>query len=359
MSQPLAISRLGFFRVRNLADQEMEARPGLNLLTGANAAGKTSVLEAIHVLARASSFRASRIEQVIRRGASDLVVAGAVVGSQGRQHQLGVQRGTSQTRVRIDQQDVRNLSELARCLPVQVINTESHRLLNDGPKVRRSFLNWSVFHVEHEYDQAWRRYDRALRQRNAALRQADRRLAASWEAELAAAAAVVDAARGSVVRSLGEVLEPLLATWLPEAPVTIDYRRGWPSAENDLGALLKTNRDRELELGYTVAGPHRADLAIRANGVEAQHWLSRGQQKTLTIALLLAQSRLIARRGATPVLLIDDLGAELDADHVARVLREVAAGPAQSFITAISKDVIPVEVQRWMHISEGRLQEMV
>lgn len=354
----MALSRLGMFRVRNLVDQTIAPVRGVNLITGPNAAGKTSVLEAVHLLARAGSFRTSRVEQVIQHQADDLVVSASVTTADRAQHQLGLQRGHGGTRVRIDNDDVRNLSELARYLPLQLINTESQRLLNDGPKVRRSFLNWSVFHVEHDYYQNWRRYDRALRQRNAALRQGDVRLGGSWEPELVSAAARVDGARRRVVDMLVEELAPLAAAWLPGIEISVRYRRGW-SSQDELAELLATGRPRERELGYTVHGPHRADLSIRAQGMDAQHWLSRGQQKTLAIALLLAQGRVISRAGALPLLLIDDLRAELDAEHAKRILEVVAAGPAQSFITAIDRDTVPLDVDRWFHIQQGRLQEMV
>lgn len=353
-----AITRLGLYRLRNLADQECSPEPGINLITGENASGKTSFLEAIHILARASSFRTARVEQAVRYEADDLITTGLVVDGHGVEHHLGVQRGRSGTRVRIDQQTVSNLSELARYLPVQVINTESQRLLNDGPKVRRSFLNWTVFHVEQDYYQHWRRYDRALKQRNAALRLQQRRLSVSWESELVAAAHAVDEARQRVIRSLLGELEPLIDRWLPDTDIGITYRRGWPE-DKPLTEALEANRQREAELRYTLAGPHRADLQIRAGGVEAQHWLSRGQQKTLAIALLLAQSRLIAGTGAVPVLLIDDLRAELDCQHARHVLEEVIASPAQCFITAIERDGIPIDVNRWFQIRGGRLQEMI
>ena len=340
-------------------DGHLEPGDGINVIVGDNAAGKTSLLEAIHVLGRARSFRVPRLGPVIRRGESLLRVTGIVDAAGTARHRVGVERRSDTIRVRLDGRDVRSLSELARFLPLQVINSESQRLLQDGPKVRRGFLNWSVFHVEHGYHETWRRYDRALRQRNAALRAGHWRQAVAWEAELVESGLGVDAARSRLVTGMHNVLQSLLADWLPGIEVHLSYRRGW-SRESGLAEALAQMRERDLELGYTLAGPHRADLAIRANGVEAQHWLSRGQQKGLVIAILLAQVRQVAAVSTRqPILLIDDLAAELDMARREAVMQEVVSSGAQVFVTAIDAATVPVtgSQARWYHVEHGRVRE--
>ncbi len=351
----MALRKLSLYRVRNLVDQSLLFSSGVNLITGANAAGKTSVLEAIHCLARAASFRTNQFDQVIRHGARDLIISGEL--GETHSHHIGVQRETRRTRVRIDGEDAANLSELARHLPIQVINTESQRLLQDGPKVRRAFLNWSVFHVEHGYYHAWKRFDRALRQRNAALRSGDLRLCAAWEPELVTASGAVTEARQRFIEDLSSQLQRQASGWLPGIDLELRYRQGW-GADRDLAEQLAEGRRRERELGHTLYGPHRADLVIRAEGVEAQHWLSRGQQKVLVMALLLAQVDRLSKHGERqPLLLVDDIGAELDAQHAEWVMTAIAESPAQSFVTAISRSVVSAEVQCWMHVEQGRLSE--
>lgn len=356
----MGLRRLEVTGFRNLADGALEPGTGINVISGNNAAGKTSLLEAIHVLARARSFRAPRLEQVIRHGDPLLRVVGEVGASQ-TLHRLGLERGRQRMRVRIDAHDVRNLSQLAVYLPVQVINSESQRLLQDGPKVRRSFLNWSVFHVEHSYQEHWRRYDRALRQRNAGLRAADTRMARAWEPELIASGLELDAARRRVIAALEIVLSPILADWLPDVDVRLSYRSGWLK-DQSFERALSASRERELEAGYTLVGPHRADLAIRANGVEAQHWLSRGQQKGLVIAILLAQTHHLATvSNAIPLLLIDDLAAELDGDRRSAVMQAVQDTHAQVFVTSIDASLVPVEQDKatWFHVEHGQVRKMI
>ena len=346
---------------RNLRQVELRPAAGVNVFFGENAAGKTSILEAIHVLARARTFRGGRPEQVIRMGADLFRVTGKVSDDDSGEVFLGVERSRDGIRVRAAGQELRSLSELAQYIPIQVINTESQRLLLDGPKVRRSFLNWSLFHVEHRYRELWRRYDRALRQRNAALRLQDNRLARSWEPELVETGSAVGDLRAGFVRALEQAVKPILDQWLPEVEFEIRYRAGWV-AGSSLAEALAAHRAREFATGHTLSGPHRADFSVRANGAEAQHYLSRGQQKSLVVGLLLAQVELLAAGSSrSPVMLIDDLPAELDEEHRTQVLNRVENSRAQVFVTAIERGYVPVSTTdvRWFHVEHGDCREVI
>ncbi len=356
----MGLCSLAVGNFRNLQAVEVSPAATLNIVYGENAAGKTSLLEAIHFLARVRSFRPTRVEQLIRDGADSLWVRGQVLAGE-RRVTAAVQRAEGATRVRIDGQDARSLSSLARYFPLQVIHSESQRLLLDGPRVRRSFLNWTLFHVEPNYYATWRRYDRAVRQRNAALKVGDRRLLRAWEPELCQAGEGLDAMRTELVRLLDRQLQPLLREWLPEQVISLSYRRGWMQ-ELSLAQALERHRERELDTGYCMYGPHRSDLLVRAGGVEAQYRLSRGQQKLVVIGLLIAQARVAAEAAEyRPLLLIDDLAAELDAQRREAVLAVLGRSPVQSFITCVEPESLPVAVEavKWFHVEHGRYREVV
>ncbi len=344
--------------VRNLHDTSVEFDPACNIISGRNASGKTSLLEAIHVLARVRSFRTARLDRVRSEGLSPLRVQGRVDDG-GVRHWLGVGRDGGGTRVRIDGADARGFSELARLLPVQVMNTESHRLLQDGPSARRSYLDWTVFHVEQEYHRIWQRYDRGLRQRNAALRSSDLRSVRALEPQLVTAAQGVDVLRQASVVRLKPLIAAYLRRWLPDVSVDLSYRRGWRQQQS-LAAALGEQRESEHSRGYTMVGPHRADVQIRVDGVEAQYRLSRGQQKLVAIALLLAQADLIsAAHGPRPVLLVDDLPAELDALHRDLVMEGFLCAQGQLFLTTIEPAWLPVSSARRFHMEQGHLREVI
>ena len=185
------------------------------------------------------------------------------------------------------------VSEIAEVLPIQVIDPGVHRLIDEGSARRRRLLDWGVFHVKHDFLHSWRRYQRALAQRNAALRTVQgESVVGAWDRELAETASAIHSARLSYVGTLSSEFERLGADFLGES-VALEYRRGW-EADFSLSDALLAASDRDRRLGTTTVGPHRADLVIRVDGVLARDRVSRGQQKVLASALILAQIRALA-----------------------------------------------------------------
>ena len=358
MDQSAGADGLTHFRwqsVRHLEAGSIDPHHCLNIFQGANAAGKTSLLEAVHFLARSRSFITHRTSRMIRSGEPEALVSGRIRVNGGT-HRLGVQHGNGETRVRLDGRDITILSESAWLLPLQVLNTEAQRLLTDGPTVRRAFLNWGVFHVEPVYRDEWRRYQRALRQRNAALRSGQRRLASAWEPDMAEAAESVDSRRRRFLEAVIPAALSIAGDWLPDLTLDWRFRSGWRSGEA-LGDILAESRDQEINQGFSLHGPHRADLRIIANGVEATTFLSRGQQKLLVAAIKLALiEHWSAASSQRPVLLVDDLPAELDRGHRSDLVRRLETGGAQVFLTAIEGDLLPVTGDaQWFHVEQGRI----
>lgn len=349
---------------RNLDPIRLECSTGLNLIIGANAAGKTSFLEAIYFLSRGRSFRTPRIRDLLRQDERSLRVVVRVQGDErSRLVVAGVAYDGIRSIARIDGEPVRSLAELTARLPVLLLNPDSHRLLDDGPLQRRRFLDWGLFHAEVGFWTIWRRYHGALRQRNAGLRAGQpQRVLAAWEGELNTAAERLDTLRGDFCRALSAELAPLLDTLLGPHSMTIDYQRGWPQGRT-LAAVLHDELDADRRQGHTRRGPHRADFTIRLNGAAAGLRLSRGQQKLLVIALILAQARLYRQRREHPcTLLVDDLPAELDPVNRARVIRCLAEQSIQLFVTAIEDGMLDLGAwpeARRLRIAHGCIEEMI
>lgn len=351
----MSLDRLTIRGFRNLDSVELAPAAGVNWFQGPNGAGKTSVLEAIHVLARGRSFRASRIAGVIGREKRALTVA-ARRGDTG--NRLGVERDTEGWRGRIDGRDSQRISEFAALLPLVLIEPGSHELIDGGPERRRQYLDWQLFHVEHDYLVSWQRYARLLRQRNAALKAgaADRVLDA-LEPELLRGAEAIGRSRSALVDRLAgfvRAAEKALALRLP-GPVSLRYRPGHP-AEATLADALSASRDRDRERGFTQHGPHRAELVV-SSGERAAAEASRGQQKLVAIALLLAQYRLLVQaQPLEPLLLVDDPVSELDDEHLGSLLGWLAGQPAQSWVTAT---VSPPVAARVFHVEQGQIASVV
>lgn len=325
---------------RCFSDLRIECGPALNCFTGSNACGKTSLLEAIYFLSRARSFRCRLPQDLIRRGAAAFRLV-ARIESDGRRETLGMQRDAQSLVVRHAGTTLASLAELSRLLPVLLLTPDSHRLLDDGPKSRRRFIDWGVFQRDALFLGHWRRFTQALRQRNAALR--DPRMSRGievWEREIAQAAVSLDAARSVFCAELDAELSWQAQALLGLDGVRLEYRRGW-HRDHELEALLAGSRDGDRRLGHTRLGPQRADFQVRIQGRPPGAALSRGQHKLLVAALMLAQAALYRRHHEQCcTLLVDDLAAELDQEHRARFITALSAAGAQVFLTVIEPAAI-------------------
>ncbi|HSN73170.1 MAG TPA: DNA replication/repair protein RecF [Steroidobacteraceae bacterium] len=355
----MTLARLEITNFRCLARAELEIDPRLTVIAGPNASGKTSLLEAIFFLSCGRSFRTHNVAPLVRTGESDAYVLGRV-DLDGRRVLLAVRGGRTGLETRISGEPVRGFAEHARLLPVQTIDPEIHKVLEEGPARRRRYLDWGVFHVEHHYVGVWRRYQRALKQRNAALKQGAARPAMQvWEHELIEAAQALVASRQRYLETLNPIAKSLVSDLLG-LELELGHRPGWPQ-ERTFAEALDEARLRDAQSGTTSVGPHRGDVSVRIGGFAAKDRVSRGQQKLLAAALVLAQVEHRAQFGGErPTLLIDDPAAELDAAHLGTFLRRVAASPAQLIVTALDATAVgALEPARMFHVEQGKLQQVV
>ena len=167
----MKIELLRVKNLRNLEAVEICPGPGINLFFGRNGAGKTSVLEAIYLLGRGRTFRGVSGGPVISESRDSLEVFARAVEEEGKAKAIGLWKNKSETKIKLDGAYINKLSELARRVPLQIIATQSHDLLLKGPGMRRRFMDWGLFHVEHRYQTWYSRYKRILEQRNASLKQ--------------------------------------------------------------------------------------------------------------------------------------------------------------------------------------------
>ncbi len=356
----MALSRLSLRDFRCFSSLELDLSPRANLIHGDNASGKTSLLEALFVLSRGRSFRTSRTDNLIRQDAEGFLIAAQAEDASGRVP-LGLARQGGVLEARVGGAPVQSLAELTERCPVQLLDSSAHQLIEGGPRHRRQFLDWGVFHVEQSFLPAWRRYQRALKQRNTLLRQrAAESLLKTFEPELVSAGTLLDAQRRAYLAELTPVALSWAKRLLGELDLSFRYLPGWGEGKS-LEAALETGRSRDREQGVTQAGPHRAEIAIEIRGVAAERQVSRGQQKVLAGALLLAQAAYLRQTtGRQCLLLLDDLAAELDAGHLGRFLELVGETHAQVFLTSVEKSRFPAwEGAAMFHVEQGKITKMV
>ena len=359
---------------RNLAGASLRPHPVLNLVIGANGAGKSSLLEAIQCLATGAGFRSRRFRDHLAHGADEYVLRAELRSPDGATHRCGVRRGRDGALdARLDFESVGTFAAIARVLPVKVLTPESHLLIQGTPDERRRFVDWGCFHGNEAFLPVWRRYRRALSQRNELLREGGASgEVGAWDEALASDGERLHAFRSAYVEDFAERVKVRAQGVDFPFHVKLDLRSGWASSE-PLNRALARNLDTHRRMRTTTDGPHRAELAVRVGEHAARDVLSRGQQKLLVYLMHLAQLDALAGRpvgssidretrrdgtgrtepdpvdddgetpgvpsetttaGTRPVVLCDDLGSELDGEAGATLLGALVASGSQVFVTA-------------------------
>lgn len=360
-----SIHKLQITHFRNLSQETLLPSTSINLVVGENGSGKSSILEAIHFLGLGRSFRNTQQTPLIQHGQRACTVYGELDN--------GVTLGASRSlddppQIRVCGEKTQSSGELAARLPLQLINAEAFKLLEGGPKTRRQFIDWGVFHVEHDFQHHWREFRRCLQNRNVLLkRKASQTEIAPWSAEFVRHAREIDNHRKVYLEGFLPHLESLVGTLIPLPGLSFNYYCGW-NEEHGLAATLERGLDRDLILGHTAAGPQRADLKIRLGGQDASDILSRGQQKLLVSAMKLAQGAFLSlSRQQQCLYLIDDLPAELDRENRERVCRLLRELGGQLFLTGTDREELETTVLgggfdtnegKLFHVKHGRIEAL-
>jgi DNA replication and repair protein RecF len=337
----MPLTRLTVSNLRNLKQVELKPHPQLNLIYGKNGSGKTSLLEAINILGLGRSFRSHRPKPIINYDTDKLTLYGEIEGA--RAAKIGVEKTRQgETTIRIDGRNVTSAAELAEHLPILSLNAGSFELITGPPKLRRQLLDWLTFHVEPTFLKTWRDLQHCLKQRNTLLRRGRIRAfeLRPWDQQLVSLSASVDALRRASFAPFLAAMEDFGGLLPHVGKISLDYRRGWKSGE-DYQQLLENSLEQDLLRGHTQTGPHRADIRITLNGENAGDVLSRGQQKVVVAALVVAQGRVFNKlTGKQVIYLVDDLPAELDATHSRKLGNWLASLNAQVFITGVEKTAL-------------------
>ena len=402
------LTRLQIINFRNIAMQQIDGLSVVNLFLGENGAGKTSVLEAIHTLGHGRSFRkqGGQKDALVSFGSDRLVVFGerdpTVVrgvdeGRPGVAERFGLSRATNgEIQIKHNGEKLYRLSDIALRLPMIALNADTFELLTGAASERRRYLDWAVFHVEHEFREASKRYLVALQQRNAFLRQMARtqnlkgraqeesyplseeqkHQLSVWTDPLVEAGEQVATLRARQFKVLNQLFCQVLGELGGSGlGVKLIYRSGW-SRGSCLSDALNHNLASDLARGFTQFGPHRADVQVLVDNESsgqprlARDVLSRGQLKLIVLSMKLAQILFYlettggavydktnddrgdrvdfglqrAESREPLVLLLDDVAAEFDGLRLALLGKTLGGllcrGGLQVFATATTKELL-------------------
>lgn len=373
----MQIQSLKIGQLRNISSCQLQFSDQLNIFYGQNGAGKSSLLEAIYTLGNGKSFRTAKHSKVINETAEAFTVFAQFQNGQ-QNHKIGLMRQRNgEIQIKLDGEKITKLSSLSLSLPMQILAPEQYELLTKGPSGRRKLLDWGVFHVEHSFLQDWQRALKVLKQRNQALKQMDHSKQSNsnyqklnyqqiepWDKQLIPLSMAIHQKRLDYIKELEPIYQEILKAFLPHIESGFQLYPGWKSDET-LEQVLIRQFETDLKTGFTHSSIQKADLKILVNGKVAAEQLSRGQQKLVTIALKLAQLKLMQQHRETyPVFLLDDIGAELDIQHQQILLDFLANQPKnqQIFITSVHLDPLKRLIKGYnnakvFHVEHGQISE--
>ncbi len=366
----MRLLRLQLFDYRNFHRLDLTLGPGASVFIGANAQGKTNLLESVYLLATTKELRAETEAQVIRwQATEDAIPAARVVGeaetAEGRLKLevavVGRDGGSgliASKRVKVNGIPKR-LSDAVGRLAAVLFTAADIDLVSGAPSSRRRYIDITLSQIDRGYLSARSRLERILIQRNHLLKRIREGLArtdelAFWDAELARDGGYLFAARAAALSELAVLAAQAHASLAPSEELRLDYRprleghapdslSAPPVAADAYGEALRRGLSRDIAAGMTLEGPHRDDLAFFLSGMSASGFASRAQQRTIALALRLGEARLLhSRRGESPLLLLDDILSEMDASR-RRSVFEAVSGYDQLLVTATDIDRFPQE----------------
>jgi DNA replication and repair protein RecF len=370
----MRLERLEVVDFRNHDRASVELPAGVSALVGPNGVGKTNLLEAVGYLATLGSHRVGQDAALILAGSSSAVIRAAVQRA-GRRLLVDVElRPGSGVRGRVNGAPVPRARDLLGVVRATVFAPEDLGLVRGDPEERRRFLDTLATQRLPRYHGSRQDYDRVLRQRNTLLRSAAGRLPASalatlevWDEKLASAGAEIWSERLRLVAALTPRVElayqrlagrddAVEVAYVSSVAGTAGLDPDPAKLAQALRERLVADRAREVERGITLSGPHRDDLALALRGLPARTHASHGEAWSLALALRLGSHRLLAEEGEEPVLLMDDVFAELDRQRRDRVA-EAALAAEQTIVTAAVPEELPVELKAAVfHVEPGSVQ---
>ncbi|MGD6818999.1 DNA replication/repair protein RecF [Metabacillus sp. 84] len=367
------IQELKLKNYRNYTDLEVSFENKVNVIIGENAQGKTNMMEAIYVLAMAKSHRTSNDKDLIRWDEEYAKIEGRVLKTNGS---IPMQLVLSKKgkKAKINHLEQQKLSQYIGAVNVIMFAPEDLNLVKGSPQVRRRFTDMEIGQVSAVYLHDLSLYQKILQQRNHYLKQLqikkqkDRTMLDVLTEQLSETAARLYRKRSVFINQLEKWAQPIhsgISRGLET--LTIQYKSSVEvSEEADLSKMIEAYmdkfdkiKDREIERGTTLAGPHRDDLQFFVNGRDVQTFGSQGQQRTTALSLKLAEIELIHEEiGEYPILLLDDVLSELD-DYRQSHLLNTIQGRVQTFVTTTSVEGIDHQTLKEAasyHVSSGQLE---
>ncbi|MBE8189774.1 MAG: DNA replication and repair protein RecF [Candidatus Thioglobus sp.] len=337
------IDKLFINQFRNLKSQIISPNQHINLFIGANAQGKTNLIEAIYYLGHNRSFKTKTIKEVINFDFHQFQLQ-AKIGK----NTIKLEKSKNQNNISINQQKINISSQLSQVLPIQIITPDKGFIVNGTPKNKRSYLDWGVFHVKPKTTKLFKNHNKILKNIQALLIQNKADELDFWFLELAKTALKINQNRAEYLQKLKQTKLPNQSKLLKNLIKSFDkfdykFSSGWPKEVDETDAksmykYLSNNTSQLLKNKHLKYGSHKASIIFSLNN-KNECFLSRGEQKALSIIFWLTQVLFLVNLKTQPIVLIDDLCSELDDEKINTILQYLQALNVQTFITDIGHNL--------------------
>ena len=344
------IKKIHILQFRNIKDQYIKPNKDINIFVGGNAQGKTNLIEAIYFLGHNRSFKTKNLKDLIPPNKKNIQISAEIDSSR-----LVLRRSKNNNNTLIDKQKINNNSRLTHLLPTQIISPDRGFIVGGAPKLKRSYLDWGVFHMKHATLQTYKSFNRALKNINTLFSGGDNKQVDCWLFELATLSVEISLARTNYIERLSKKMEqPLLLktnkSFNLNKPLSFLFNSGWTREINYLDQeiiyrFLKKNINNFTKAKHLNYGPHKATIDFFL-GNQTENRFSRGEQKSLSIMFWVAQVLILIDAGVVPVVLIDDVSSELDKQKTSLILDCLLGLGVQVFLTDIGKNPLTVDKKK-------------
>ena len=349
------IEKLHILRFRNLDNQHLEPNTNINLFIGGNGQGKTNLIEALYYLGHGRSFKSKNIKDVVPFEKEFLQIDAVVDGVR-----VLLKKSKKKNTTLFNQQKVSSNSKLTYLMPTQVISPDRGFVVGGPPKLKRSYLDWGVFHVNPNILKTYKSYNKALKNINTLLANNNTIQLDHWLAQIAKLSVEISSARINYIEKLKKTpFLPLKGLIKQNNKFDFLLQPGWTKDTNHLEQesiyrYLIKNRGSFARIKHLNYGPHKATIDYHLNNQNEQ-LLSRGEQKKLSIFYWIMQVLMLVELNIKPIVLIDDISSELDQEKIDSILDFLIKLEVQIFVTDIGNKPLLVDNNRAniYHIEKG------
>ena len=340
------IEKLHILQFRNLNNQYLEPNKNINLFIGSNGQGKTSLIEAIYYLGHNRSFKSKNIKDVIPLEKKFLQIDAVVDGVR-----VLLKKSKNKNTILFDQQKIASNSELTHLIPTQIISSDRGFVVGGPPKLKRSYLDWGVFHANPGILKTYKSYNKALKNVNTLLTNNNTKQLDHWLAQIATLSVEISSARDDYIEKLKKTpFAPLKELVQQNNRFNFLLKSGWTKDtshfdQESIYKYLVNNKSAFTKIKHLNYGPHKATVDFYLNNQNEQH-LSRGEQKKLSVFFWIMQVLMLVEANTKPIVLIDDISSELDQEKIDSILEFLTKLEVQMFVTDIGNKPLSVDKKK-------------